>query len=164
MRGPKAMVQRVLPVAAATALAAASLALAAETTRSEYKQAVEPICMQNAEANQDILAGVRTKVQQGKLKSAGRQFIRAATALRSTLAKLRQVPQPVADAETLGEWLAGVGREADRLEATGQALTAGKRHRAETLVRQLTEGARETNALVAGFGFHHCRLETTVAG
>lgn len=164
MRGSKATVQRVLPATAAMVLAVASLAFAAETTRSEYKATVEPICKQNAEANADILAGVRAEVQQGKLKPAGRQFTRAATALRSTLAKLRQVPQPAADTETLAEWLAGVGREANRLQATGQALSAGKRHRAETLVRQLTEGARETNALVAGFGFHHCRLETTVAG
>jgi hypothetical protein len=164
MRGPKGMVKRVLSIAAVTALTVASLALAEETTRSEYKATVEPICKQNAEANEDILAGVRAKVRQGKLKSAGRQFTRAAAALRSTLAKLRQVPPPAADAETLSEWLAGIEREASRLQETGKALIAGKRHRAETLVRKLTEGARETNAIVAGFGFHHCRLETTAAG
>jgi hypothetical protein len=164
MRGPKGMVQRVLSIAVVTALTVASLALAEETTRSEYKATVEPICEQNAEANEDILAGVRAKVRQGKLKPAGRQFTRAAAALRSTLAKLRQVPQPAADAETLDEWLAGVEREASRLRETGKALIVGKRHRAETLVRKLTEGARETNAIVASFGFHHCRLETTAAG
>jgi hypothetical protein len=141
-----------------------SLAFAAEPTRSEYKQAVEPICQRNAEANKDILAGVRAKVQKGKLKPAGHQFTRAATALRATLAKLRQVPQPAADTETLADWLGGVGREASMLQATGKALIVEDRRRAETLVRKLTEGARETNAVVAGFGFHHCRLETTVAG
>jgi len=164
MRGPKGMVQRVLSIAVVTALAVASLALAEETTRSEYKATVEPICKQNAEANEDILAGVRAKVRQGKLKPAGRQFKRASRALRTTVTKLRQVPQPPADTETLDEWLQGVDREADRLQDTGEALIAGKRHRAETLVRRLTEGARETNAIVAGFGFHHCRLETTAAG
>jgi hypothetical protein len=149
---------------ATVVLLAASLAFAAEVTRSEYKQSVEPICQRNAEANEDILAGVRAKVQQGKLKPAGRQFKRASRALRATLTKLRQVPQPAADTETLGEWLQGVEREADLLGDTGEALIAGKRRRAETLVRKLTEGARETNAIVVGFGFHHCRLETTAAG
>ncbi len=149
---------------ATAALVGASLAFAAEVTRGEYKQSVEPICQRNAEANKDILAGVRGKVQQGHLKPAGSQFNRAATALRGTLGKLRQVPQPAADVETLGEWLQGIGAEASLLQATGKALIAGKRHRAETLVRRLTEGARETNAIVAGFGFHHCQLETTAAG
>ena len=65
---------------------------------------------------------------------------------------------------TLHEWLDGVEREASLLQETGKALIAGKRRRAETLVRRLTEGARETNAIVAGFGFHHCQLETTVSG
>lgn len=161
MRSPRALGTILVATAA---LFIASLAFAAEMTRSEYKQAVEPICQRNAEANEDILAGVRGKVQQGRLKPAGHQFLRASTALRATLRKLRQVPQPAADAETLGEWLDGVGREAGLLGATGDALVAGKRRRAETLVRKLTEGARETNALVAGFAFHHCRLETTVAG
>ncbi len=145
-------------------LAVASVAHGAETTRSEYKQAVEPICASNAQANEDILKGVRTKVRERKLKPAGRQFVRASVALRGTLRKLRGVPQPTADEATLGEWLAGVGREAGLLQATGKALIARNRRGAERLVRKLTEGARQTNALVAGFAFHHCRLETTVAG
>jgi hypothetical protein len=158
------MVQMVLSITALAALTVAPLAFAEETTRSEYRATVEPICKQNAEANEDIFDGVREKVRKGKLKPAGRQFLHAARALRDTLRRLRTVPQPTEDAETLGEWLAGVEREASRLQETGKALIAGNRRRAEALVRKLTEGARETNAIVAGFGFHHCRLETAAAG
>jgi hypothetical protein len=158
--------QRTLVVflATTTALWVASAAFGAETTRSEYKQAVEPICARNAQANEDILEGVRAKVRERKLKPAGRQFVRASVALRGTLGKLRRVPQPTADETLLGKWLEGVGREAGLLRATGKSLIAGDRRHAEQLVRKLTEGARETNAIVAGFAFHHCRLETTVAG
>src|SRR5262245_54780585 len=78
---------------------------AEEVTRPEYKAMVEPICKTNTEANEKILKGVRRKVQQGKLKPAGRQFTRASTALQKTLSQLREVPQPAADEERLGEWL-----------------------------------------------------------
>ena len=153
-----------ITVAAAAALLVAASAFAAEATRSEYKAAVEPICAKNAAANRNILRGVRGEVARKQLKPAGRRFLRAAAALRRTLRALRAVPQPTADEATLAEWLAGVGREAVWLRATGKALIAGKRGAAERLVRKLTEGARETNAEVAGFGFHHCKLETSIAG
>lgn len=144
--------------------ATASVEAGAETTRSEYRQAVEPICARNAQANKNILSGVRGRVSKGELKPAGRQFVRASVALRRTLRELHQVPQPARDEETLSGWLAGVSREAGLLQATGKALIAGNRHGAERLVRKLTEGARETNATAAGFAFHHCQLETTAAG
>jgi hypothetical protein len=45
--------------AAVLALAAvASLAIAAEVSRDEFKAAVEPICKKNVEANGRILSGV----------------------------------------------------------------------------------------------------------
>lgn len=164
MRRPRTLGPILVATMATAALLVASLALAAETTRDEYKQAVEPICARNAEANENILAGVRAKVREGHLKPAGLQFTRASVALRRTLGKLRQVPQPAADVETLSEWLQGVGTEASLLQATGKALIAGDKRRAETLVRRLTEGARQTNAIVVSFSFRHCQLETTVAG
>ena len=151
-------------MAMVAALSAASVAVGEEVTRSEYKQTVEPICAKNTRANRNILRGVRAKVRKRRLRPAGRQFVRASVALRRTLRTLRAVPRPSADEATLGEWLHGVGREAGLLRATGKSLIAGKRGPAERLVRKLTEGARETNAIVAGFAFHRCRLETTLAG
>ena len=56
----------------AVALCAALLVVAIpaiaaeETSRAEYKAKVEPICKTNSEANEKILKGVRSKVQQGK--------------------------------------------------------------------------------------------------
>jgi hypothetical protein len=130
-----------------------------EEARSQYKAAVEPICRENAKANDHILAGVATKVRKGKLKAAGRQFVRASTALRATLRQLLAVPRPEADAQRLTEWLKRVGDEATLLRKVGKALEAGQRRKAESMVARLQSGARLTNAIVVSFGFHYCRFE-----
>lgn len=151
---------RYLIATASIVLAAgASLALAEETTRAEYKAAAEPICKANSEANKHILKGVRSKVKAGKLGVAGRQLIRAAAALRSTLTQLKAIPRPTADQSRLAEWLKRIGEEAALLEQTGKALKAGKRNRAERLQAQLYSKARLTNAIVLPFEFRYCLFE-----
>jgi|SRR5918996_1434421 hypothetical protein len=143
-------------------LAAALPALAAdEVSRAEYKAMVEPICKTNTEANDKILKGVRSKVQQGKLKPAGRQFIRAAAALQKALRQLKAVPRPAADEERLSEWLKRIGDQQVLLQKIGKALIEEKRRKAESLSAKLFTGARLTNAVVVSFGFNHCRFETS---
>ncbi len=154
------------PAIVATALCAALLTAPAafaaeEPTRAEYKADVEPICKANTKANENILAGVEGKVKQGKLKQAGSQFTRAATALKGTLRQLKAVPKPVADEERLTEWLQRVDKQRTLLQEIGQALIAEKRRKAETLSVKLVSGARNTNALVVSFGFNYCRFETS---
>jgi hypothetical protein len=148
-------------VAVMLSLAAAPALGAEEPTRAEYKAAVEPICKANTKANEDILAGVRQKVQQGKLGPAGRQFKRAATALQRTLGELRAVPKPEGDVGRLTLWLKRVGDQATLLRQIGDALIDDNRRRAETLSVRLVSGARLTNAIVVSFGFNHCRFETS---
>jgi hypothetical protein len=153
-----------LGIAAALAVAlllpAALPALAAEeVTREGYKAAVEPICKKNSKANENILRGVRKKVRQGKLKQAGRQFVRAARALKKTLRQLRAAPRPAADEARLGEWLKRIGKQKALLQRIGKALIGKKRRLAERLSTRLISGARLTNAIVVGFGFRYCRFE-----
>jgi hypothetical protein len=150
---------RLLAIAAVVLAAGASLALAEETTRADYKAAAEPICKANSEANEHILKGVRGKVKKGKLAPAGRQLIRAAAALRRTLVQLKAIPRPTADESRLAEWLKSVGEEAALLQQTGKALKAGKRNRAERLQAQLYSKARLANAIVLPFGFRYCLFE-----
>lgn len=155
------------PAIVAAALCAVLLvslpsALAAdEPTRAEYKADVEPICKVNTKANENILAGVKGKVKQGKLKPAGRQFTRAATALKGTLRQLKAVPKPPADVDRLTEWLDRVDKQQVLLKEIGDALIAEKRRKAETLSVKLVSGARLTNAIVVSFGFNYCRFETS---
>jgi hypothetical protein len=154
------MIRGLLPIAAIGLAIAVSPALAAEEpTRPEYKADVEPICKANTKANENILAGVRRKVQQGKLGPAGRQFSRAATALKSTLRQLKAVPKPPADVERPTEWLKRIGDQATLLQKIGKALIDGNRRKAETLSVKLVSGARLTNAIVVSFGFNYCRFE-----
>ena len=142
-------------------LSAAAAFAAEEPTRAEYKADVEPICKVNTKANENILAGVEGKVKQGKLKQAGRQFTRAATALKGTLRQLKAVPKPPADVERLTEWLQRVEKQQALLKEIGQALIAENRRKAETLSVKLVSGARNTNAIVVSFGFNYCRFETS---
>lgn len=143
----------------AVALVAIPAALAEEVTREQYKEAAEPICKVNSEANDHILKGVRAKVKAGKLKAAGSQFTRAATALKKTLRKIEALPMPVKDEKRLTEWHDRVGEEAALLQSIGKALLAENLRRAEVLVVKLTSNARLTNAMVLPFEFHYCRLE-----
>lgn len=146
----------------AALLAAVTTAFAAEEpTRAEYKADVEPICKANTKANENILAGVEGKVKQGKLKPAGRQFTRAATALKGTLRQLKAVPKPPADEARLTEWLQRVEKQQVLLNDIGKALIAEKRRKAETLSVKLVTGARNTNAIVVSFGFNYCRFDTS---
>lgn len=145
----------------ASLLAVPAVFAAEEPTRAEYKADVEPICKVNTKANENILAGVEGKVKQGKLKQAGRQFTRAATALKGTLGQLKAVPKPPADEARLTEWLKRVEKQQVLLKEIGQALIAENRRRAETLSVKLVSGARNTNAIVVSFGFNYCRFETS---
>ena len=133
-----------------------------EAERREYKVQVEPICQQNAEQSEDILDGARKKVKEGKLPPAGRQFIRAAAALRKTLAKLKPVPKPPSYEAKLTEWLDRVDDQATLLQEIGKALKERKRRRIDVLVTKLKTGAQLTNALVVPFSFHYCRLKETL--
>ena len=149
----------VVAIAALAALATASLALAAETTRSEYVAAVEPICKVNTKANEKILGGVRTEVKKGKLGPASKRFAKAASALKKTLAQLKAVPQPPADQTKLAKWLKYVGTEASLFEAAGKKLKAGDKTGAQAMVIRLTHNANLANDLVAPFEFEYCRFE-----
>jgi hypothetical protein len=144
---------------AAIFLLAAGMATAEEVTRDSYAAQVEPICKVNTKANERILKGVRTKVQQGKLAAASTQFAKAATALKATYAELKAVPQPAADSAKLGKWLGYVKSEADLFKATSEKLAANQTAAAQAMVVQLTHIANLANTQVLGFDFEYCRFE-----
>jgi hypothetical protein len=136
-----------------------SLAAAGEVSRASYKEAAEPICKQNTEANERIFQGVRAEVKAGKLKPAATKFARAAQALKQTIAQLKSVPRPAADSAKLGKWLADVGLEANLFEAIAAKLRAGNKGSAEHLVVKLTSNANKANNVVLAFEFEYCRFE-----
>lgn len=159
------MAGRGLTLRAAVAVSAVAIALAAvpavasEVTRDSYREAVEPICKVNTEANERILRGVRAKVRQGKLKPVAAQFSKAAAALKGTLAQLRAVPRPSADRARLAKWLSEIQTEVGYFEKIAAKLRAGNKIAAEGMVVRLTHYANVANNLVIGFEFEYCRFE-----
>jgi hypothetical protein len=135
------------------------LAQGAEVTRTEYREAAEPICKVNTEANERILGGVRQEVRVGKLGPAASQFVKAARALKATIGELKTVPPPPADRSRITRWLGKVSTEASLFEAIAAKLRAGNKGQAEQLVVKLTNNASQANNLVIPFEFEYCRLE-----
>jgi hypothetical protein len=134
-------------------------AAAAEATRETYKEAVEPICKANTEANEKILKGVRAKVKAGKLDAAAKQVFAAARALKRTRAQLLEVPKPPADATRLTKWLGYVKTEIQLFEVLGRKLSNDERARAGQVAVRLESTARQANNLVIGFEFRYCRFQ-----
>jgi hypothetical protein len=137
----------------------APLAFAAQQTREGYVEAVEPICERNTKANEKILAGVEAEIRAAKLKQAAAQLGQAARALKQTLAELRAVPRPPADAARLTRWFADIGGEVKLFEAAARKLAAGDRTGAERMSARLSRQANVANDEVLAFGFRYCRAE-----
>jgi hypothetical protein len=138
---------------------ATPFAQAEEVTRESYKEAVEPICKTNAEANKRILKGVRAKVRAGKLKAAGLQFSKAGAALKKTHGELKAVSQPPADQTKLTKWLGMIATEVTLFQKAAKQLKAENKTGAQATVIRLTHNATQANNLVLGFEFHYCRFE-----
>lgn len=134
-------------------------ASAAEISRDEYVERVEPICKVNSEANERILSGVRKQVKEGKLAVAAQQFLKAARALKQTRAQILAVPKPAADAAKLTKWLGYVKTEIALLEGIGRKLKSGDKTGAQQESVKLIDNTNRTNAQVVSFEFDYCWFE-----
>lgn len=144
-------------------VAAAMLLLAvpafAEQTPETYREAVEPICKANTEANEKILKGVKQLVKEGKLDAAATKVFAAAKALKRTRTRLAAVERPAADATRLTKWLDYVKIEVQLFETLGRKLAHGERTAAQKMVVRLYTNARKTNNLVLDYEFRYCKFE-----
>lgn len=144
-------------------VAAAVLLLAvpafAEQTPETYKQAVEPICKTNTEANEKILKGVKQLVNEGKLDAAAKKVFAAARALKQTRARLVQVEKPPADEARLTTWLNYVKIEVQLFETLGRKLSHDERTAAQKTVVRLYTNARKANNLVFDYDFRYCKFQ-----
>ena len=146
-------------------LAAVPAALAAEgeaeITRAEYIAKVEPICAANTKSNSKILKGVKQQVKKGKLKPAGKRFIRASGVLNRSSRQIAGVPQPAADATKLGKWVRYLKREGVFLRLIGKSLKSGNKYRAQKLAVKLNKNNNQANNTVISFGFKECRIDSS---
>ena len=141
------------------AMMAAPFAEAAEVTRDSYKEAVEPICKTNVQANERILKGVKGEVKAGKLKPAAAKFSKAAEALHKAIGKLKAVPQPTADEARLAKWLKYIEEEEGFFIKIAKKLKAGDKNGATAMQIRLSHTASQANNTVLPFEFKYCRVE-----
>jgi hypothetical protein len=146
-------------VVALASLALASSVWAAETTRTEYKEAAEPICRADTKANERILSSVRKEVKEGKLKPAAVKFAKASSALEAARGELEKIPRPAADEARLTQWFAAVKLEAELFAQVGDKLHSGDKADAQRRIAKLYSNANKANLQVLPFGFRYCRLE-----
>jgi hypothetical protein len=143
----------------AFAMLSGPFAEAAEVTRESYKEAVEPICKTNVQANERILKGVKAKVKAGQLKPAATQFTKAATALHKAIGKLKAVPQPTADEAKLAKWLKYIQEEEGYFLKIAKKLKAGDKNGAFKMQLFLERTAIKANNEVLSFEFRYCKVD-----
>lgn len=149
----------IFSLAAIVALLAAVPSSAAEQTPESYKEAVEPICKANTEANEKILKGVRQKVKDGQYKAAAAQFSGAAKALKKARTQLLAVPKPAEDAAQLTKWLGYAKTEAQLFESIAAKLKKSEATAAQKMVVRLVSTARQANNQVLDYEFRYCRFQ-----
>jgi hypothetical protein len=140
------------------ALMLVATAFAAEVSRDEYKEAAEPICKSSAKENEKILAGVRTEVKKGQLKTAAAKFAKASQEQARTLKELEALPRPSADEARLTKWFSYLKIEAELFATAGRKLKAGDKADAQRVFTKLSLNINKANNEVLPFGFTYCRL------
>ena len=145
------------------AIALAMLAIAPpasgeEQTRDSYKAQVEPICQANRSANERIMAGSRDRVNKGKLKPAGKQFIKLSDSFGKLIKQLAPVPAPVADSHRVDRWLEIMTLLKSRLRSVGKYFIAGEKIKAthESILAERSGLSANNTSIV--FHFQYCRF------
>jgi len=147
-----------LATIALVTLAVAPLADGEEQTRESYKAQVEPICQANRSANERIMSGAKERVNKGKLKPAGKQFIRVSESFGRLIKQLRPIPAPAADEHRIGRWFELMKLLRLRLRSVGRYFIEGERIKGthESILAERS-GISANNISIA-FHFHYCRF------
>lgn len=160
--GSSAMMSSLPKLALATAVALlVTVPVAQADERDDYVAAVEPICKANTKANGRILKGVKGQVRKGRLRPAGRRFIRASAALGRTIKQIARVPRPEADAARLTKWIRYLIKQRRFLRLIGKALKAHNKFRAQKLAVKLNRNNNQANNTIIAFNFRHCRIDSS---
>jgi len=139
-------------------LVVAAAAAAEGPTRAEYAAQVEPICEANTIVSKRILKHARPRVNHGKLKAAGNQFIRASEAFGKTVREIAAVPRPPADDARLVKWFGFLEIIKTNLRKVGKALKEGDRIKATHEVIRVERSGNAANNVSFVFGFRYCRI------
>jgi hypothetical protein len=142
----------------ALTLAVAPLARAEEPSRESYVAQLEPICQANRAANERIMNGAKERVSAGKLKPAGRQFIRVSRSFGSLIKQIAAVPPPPADSHRVERWLALMHLLEGRLLNVGKYFIEGEKIKATHESIQAERSGNSANNAIFALHFRYCRF------
>ncbi len=138
-------------------------ALAAETaeapTRAEYVAALEKVCKPGSLATQRAVRGVRQDVRAERLRRAGNKFAKAKRIFGATVASIKPVPRPEADAATLKRWFAALDLEKVYLGRIVASLRAEDVARFQRVSADFIHQGNKANNVVVSFGFNYCAFK-----
>jgi hypothetical protein len=149
----------------AMALLPAATALAEEgPTRTQYVEAVEPICKANTDANKRILKNVKTKARSkspSAVREAGARFIKASSVFGAAEKKIAAVPRPAADDARLLKWFKYLGIVKTKLRLLGKALKANEKILAAHEQIRVERASNAANNVSFVFEFNYCHLSAS---
>ncbi len=128
----------------------------AAATRAEYVAQADPVC---AVATKEIDAagkGALSNLKKLKFKAAAREYLAAARAFDESIASLRLIAPPAADAALIDRWLR---KQSETAAVIRRAAKLARQKRVRELSRageRSVKLAEESARVVAGFGFQAC--------
>jgi hypothetical protein len=140
------------------ALIAVPFAYGDEQTRESYKAQVEPICAANRSVNERLMSGARQRLNRGKLKPVGKQFIRLSRSFGDLIRKLAKVPPPTTDVHRIERWLEILTLLKTRLRLVGKYYGEGLKIKGTHEGILAERAGLSANNTTIVLHFHDCRL------
>jgi hypothetical protein len=138
-------------VAAAVATAAASCGGSTQrVSKSEYVTRASAVCR---DANRDALAVRRDATNTATLAAS---IGRVLSIQRDAVRRVRAIPPPTADEQTLRQWLTLVDRSLDEAEAAQRASAQGDAAGASAANARGADLARQATAAARAYGITAC--------
>lgn len=145
-------------LAAPVAAAQVPVAPATGPSLDEYRMRVEQICKRDSERGKRILKGAQGRINKGRFKPAGRQFIRVSRAFGGAVRQIVRVPRPPADDARLRKWHKFLRILRTRLSEVGKTLLGGNRVKINHATIRAERTANAANNVSFPFEFKYCRF------
>lgn len=143
---------------ATTAIAAAAATAPARPTRAEYVASAETICAANKRRTNKLVIAANQKTEQGDTNTAGAKVVKAAAVFGKGVEAVGNLKRPKPDKAVLGRWLESEKVDVELFRKLGKSLATGKADKVTKVSAAVTEHGKQSNAIVAGFGFHSCLI------
>jgi hypothetical protein len=143
---------------AGTAIAAAAATAPARPTRAEYVASAEKICAANKLRTNKLVIAANQKTEQDDTRAAGAKVVKAAAVFGKGVGAVGGLKRPKSDRAVLRHWLQSEQIDVELFRKLGKTLAIGKADKVKKVSATVTKHGKQSNAIVAGFGFHSCLI------